>query len=270
MSEPDKNETHGPALGRVRVRVAYHGAAFHGFAKNDGVETVEGVLVKALSTVLRREVEMSTAGRTDAGVHARAQVISFDAPRDVDLRAMTRSVNALCAPHVAVSEARFVDDDFDARHSATWREYRYTVLVTPEPDPLLVDRAWHVHEDLDVTLMNLACDALMGEQDFSAFCRRVEVPDDSEPKSLRRRVVSARWVHGEHGTLVFEIRANAFCHQMVRSIVGFLVDVGRRRRPPSDTRAVIVSGNRNHGSQVAPPHGLVLWDVGYDGVRVHP
>jgi tRNA pseudouridine38-40 synthase len=265
-----EHTTDGPALGRVRVRVGYHGAAFHGFAANEGVQTVEGALVGALSTVLRRRTEISAAGRTDAGVHARAQVISFDAPRNTDLAAMVRSVNALCAPHVAVSDARFVDDDFDARHSATWREYRYAVLVTREPDPLLVDRAWHVHDDLDIALMNLACDALMGEQDFSAFCRKVAVAEGMEPKSLRRRVFAARWRPGDDGTVVFEIRANAFCHQMVRSLVGFLVDVGRRRRPPSDARAVIVSGDRSHGSQVAPPHGLVLWDVGYDGVRVHP
>ncbi len=271
MTSPDTDTSHGPALGRVRLHVAYHGASFHGFARNEGVDTVEGNLASALSTILRRDTEMSTAGRTDAGVHARRQVISFDAPRSTDLSAMVRSVNALCAPRISVSDATWVDDRFDARHSATWREYRYTVLTRPEPDPFLVDRAWHVHDDLDIALMNLACDALMGEQDFSAFCRKVSVPDGAEPKSMRRRVFAARWYPGDDGgTVVFEIRANAFCHQMVRSLVGFLVDVGRRRRPPSDTRAVIVSGNRSHGSQVAPPHGLVLWNVGYDGVRVHP
>lgn len=270
---PDNLAQNGPAFGRVRSRVAYHGAGYHGFARNEGVDTVEAVLAGALSTVLRTDVEISAAGRTDAGVHARGQVISFDAPVDTDLVAMTRGVNAICGGLVAMSDARWVEPDFDARRSATWRSYRYTVLNTSEPDPLLADRAWHVPRPLDAVLMNLACDALHGEQNFAAFCRRAPGPDGEE-KSLRRRVFSAKWVPGDppdaDRTLIFEIRANAFCHQMVRAIVGFCVDVGLRRRPPSDTRAVLLAADRGHGSQVAPPHGLVLWDVGYDGTRVHP
>jgi len=263
----------GPARGRVRLRVTYHGAGFHGFARNEAVDTVEAVLVHAVSTVLGSNVEMSAAGRTDAGVHARGQVVSFDAPVGTDLTAMVRGVNALCGPAVAVSDAMWTDPGFDARRSATWRSYRYTVLNQAEPDPLLTDRAWHVPRPLDTVLMNLACDALHGEQDFAAFCRRAAGPD-GEHKSLHRRVFVARWVAGDPPdagrTLVFEIRANAFCHQMVRAIVGFCVDVGLRKRPPSDTRAVLLAGDRSHGSPVAPPHGLVLWDVGYDGTRVHP
>jgi len=273
VSNQPENTGNGPAPGRVRLRVAYHGAGFHGFARNEGVDTVEGVLAPALSTVLRADTEISAAGRTDAGVHARGQVVSFDAPVGTDLVAMVRGINALCGPGVAVSDATWAEPDFDARRSATWRSYRYTVLNAAEPDPLLSDRAWHVPRRLDTVLMNLACDALHGEQDFAAFCRRA-TGADGEDKSLHRRVFAARWVAGDppdaERTLVFEIRANAFCHQMVRAIVGFCVDVGLRKRPPSDTRAVLLAGDRSHGSQVAPPHGLVLWDVGYDGTRVHP
>ena len=273
MTTPPQNPDTGPGLGRVRLRVAYHGAGFHGFARNEGVTTVEGVLAPAIGTVLRNPVELSAAGRTDAGVHARGQVVSFDAPIGTDLGAMVRGVNALCGPAVAVSHAEWAPEDFDARRSATWRSYRYTILNTAEPDPLLADRAWHVPRPLDTVLMNLACDALHGEQNFAAFCRKA--PDGGGGvKSMHRRVFSARWVPGDapeaDRTLVFEIRANAFCHQMVRAITGFCVDVGLRKRPPSDTRAVILAGDRAHGSQVAPPHGLVLWDVGFDGTRVHP
>ena len=270
---PDHHISNEPAFGRVRSRVAYHGSEFHGFARNEGVDTVEGTLIGALETVLRTRVEMSTAGRTDAGVHARGQVVSFDAPIDTDLVAMTRGVNAMCGPSIAMHDAHWAEPDFDARRSATWRSYHYTILNTAEPDPLLADRAWHVPRPLDMVLMNLACDALHGEQDFAAFCRRVAGPDGGD-KSLRRRVFSARWIPGDppnaDSTIIFEIRANAFCHQMVRAIVGFCVDVGLRKRPPSDTRAVLVARDRAHGSPVAPPHGLVLWDVGYDGTRVHP
>ena len=271
---PDMNFADGPATRRARLRVSYHGAAFHGFAANDGVDTVEGLVESALRTITRMPVEISTAGRTDAGVHAIGQVVSFDAPVGTDLRALVRSVNGMCGPHVAVSDAQWTDPDFDARRSATSRSYRYTVLNTPEPNPLLADRSWHVWHPLSIPLMNLACDALIGERDFSAFCRKPDRPEGAAEPSMNRHVFSARWAAGEgpgmDGTVVFEIRANAFCHQMVRSLVGFLVDVGTGKRPPSDTRAVMLRRERNHGSPVAPPQGLVLWEVGYDGTRVHP
>lgn len=267
---PDHNAQNGPATRRARLRVSYHGAHFHGFAQNNDVETVEGRLEHALATVTQSSVSISTAGRTDAGVHARGQVVSCDLPGDTNLQTLVRSVNGLCGPHIAVADAEWADDDFDARRSATWRRYRYTVLNSPSPDPLLLDRAWHVWRPMSVPLMNLACDALIGEHDFSAFCRKPDVAEGEPEASMNRYVFEAGWREDGDSRLVFEIRANAFCHQMVRSLVGFLVDVGQGKRPPSDTRAVMLAGNRNHGSQVAPPHGLVLWDVGYDGVRVHP
>ena len=268
--EPDNTFADGPALARVRLHVAYHGAFFHGFASNKESPTVEDSIVEAISTVTRIPVRISTAGRTDAGVHARQQVITVDVPASLRLDAFVRSINALCAPHIAVSDAQWVDDTFDARRSATWRRYRYFVHNAPTPNPLLTDRAWYVHRPLSIPLMNLAADALCGHHDFSAFCRRTPVAEGVEPKSMMRHVFDARWSDAGEGNLVFEIRANAFCHQMVRGIVGFLVDVGLGKRPASDTRLVLVSQLREHGSKVAPAHGLVLWDVGYDGTRIHP
>ena len=270
MNAPEHSSDDGPALARVRLHVAYHGAHFHGFASNAESPTVEDVLVSAIGTVVRHPIRLTTAGRTDAGVHARSQVVSFDIPAGTRLDALVRSINALCAPHVAVSGASFVDDDFDARRSATWRRYRYFVHNAPEPDPMLLDRAWHLHRPLSLPLMNLAADALCGHQDFSAFCRRAPLTEEGKPRSMMRHVFEARWHEEPDRMMVFEIRANAFCHQMVRGIVGFLVDVGLKKRPASDTRAALVAGERSHGSQVAPPHGLVLWDVGYDGARIHP
>lgn len=270
MTGPAREHADGPAPVRVRLLVAYHGAHFHGFASNGESQTVEDVLAGALSTVLRHPVRLATAGRTDAGVHARGQVVSFDTAAGTDLGALVRSVNALCAPHVAVSGATYVGADYDARRSATWRRYRYFVHNAPEPDPMLLDRAWHVHRPLSLPLMNLAADALCGHQDFSAFCRRAPMAAGEAPKSMMRHVFEARWHEEADHMVVFDIRANAFCHQMVRGIVGFLVDVGLKKRPASDTRATLVAKQRDHGSQVAPPHGLVLWDVGYDGARIHP
>src|SRR5688572_13203553 len=120
---------------RIRLVVAYDGAPFHGFARNEGVRTVAGVLTQAISTVVGREVELTCAGRTDKGVHARAQVVTFDLPGPpVDLAALTRSINKMCAPSVAVRGAEVVDRDFDARFSATARRYRYLIRNSPTPD----------------------------------------------------------------------------------------------------------------------------------------
>ena len=268
--EPESNVADGPALARVRLHVAYHGAFFHGFASNKESPTVEDSLRDAITTITRIPIRLSTAGRTDAGVHARQQVVSLDIPVSTHLDTFVRSVNALCAPHLAVADAEWVDDTFDARRSATWRRYRYFVYNSPTPDPLQTDRAWYVHRPLSIPLMNLASDALCGHHDFSAFCRRAPIEEGAEPKSMMRHVFDARWSDLGEGNLVFEIRANAFCHQMVRGIVGFLVDVGLGKRPASDTRAIMVAKQRAHGSKVAPAHGLVLWDVGYDGTRIHP
>ena len=268
--EPEETSVNGPALARVRLHVAYHGAFFHGFASNKESHTVEDVLVDVISTVTRIPIRISTAGRTDAGVHARQQVISLDIPASTHLDTFVRSINSLAAPHIAVSDATWVEDTFDARRSATWRRYRYFVCNQATPNPLLTDRAWYVHRPLSLPLMNLAADALCGHHDFAAFCRRAPLGEGTQAKSMMRHVFEARWSDAGEGNLVFEIRANAFCHQMVRGIVGFLVDVGLQKRPASDTRAVLVAKERAHGSKVAPAHGLVLWDVGYDGTRIHP
>jgi tRNA pseudouridine38-40 synthase len=256
--------TPGPTV-RVRLVVAYDGAPFHGFAVNPGVRTVGGSLVDALGAVLRHEVVITCAGRTDKGVHARAQVVTFDTPvTDVDLVALARSLNRMCGPRIAVTSAEVVPDDFDARFSATARRYRYTVLNRPAPDPFLADTAWHVDEPLSLPAMVLACDALIGEHDFAAFCRRPK-RRDGEVASLVRRVTEAIWRDAADGILRFEIEASSFCHQMVRSIVGTMVDVGRGRKHAGDVAAIVRSGDRARAGDLAPPQGLVLWTVRYEG-----
>jgi len=149
---------------------------------------------------------------------------------------------------------------------ATWRRYRYTVLNQPVPVPLLAATTWHVPSPLNLWAMQLACDPLIGEHDFASFCRRPKVAEGEAPKSLTRRVLEADWttIDSDYGELLrFEIRANAFCHQMVRSIVGTLVDVGRGRRRAGDMRAILAARSRQAASAPAPPHALCLWDVGY-------
>ncbi|MBL6619900.1 MAG: tRNA pseudouridine(38-40) synthase TruA [Ilumatobacteraceae bacterium] len=258
-----------PATVRVRITVAYLGSAFHGAADNPGVRTVVGDLRSALTRVTGDDIEITLAGRTDAGVHATGQVISLDLPVGIDLENLLHRLNRMCAPDIALRDAEVVSDDFDARFSATWRRYRYTIHHAAAVDPLTADRSWHVPSALDFGAMSAAASELIGEHDFSSFCRR---PDADRPVSLVRRVldisISRRAGHGiDGGDLIVEVTGTAFCHQMVRSIVGTLVDVGRGRLSPSDLPAILAARDRSAAGQVAPPHGLVLAEVGYDGER---
>jgi tRNA pseudouridine38-40 synthase len=252
----------GPLV-RVRMTVAYDGSGFHGFAPNPGVPTVGGTLRGALEKVLRAPVELTCAGRTDTGVHAWGQVVSFDAPPErFDPLTLQRAVNRLCGPAIVVREVRPAAEDFDARRSATGRTYRYTVVNRPVPDPFLAATAWHVDEPLDLDLLRLGCDPLIGEHDFSAFCRRPKLRDGSEA-SLVRTVRRAAWTDLGEGVLRFEIEANAFCHQMIRSVVGTLVEVGAGRRHAGELLGILAGRDRAAASKLAPPQGLCLWVVSY-------
>ncbi len=272
--QPAPHPDQGPEPGRVRwvLRLAYDGAPFRGFAAQDGQVTVAGALAEALGRQVRAPVTLVCAGRTDAGVHALDQVVHVDLPEDaagsLDPVALVRSCNRQLAPAVAVRSAAPAPEGFDARRSATARRYRYLVLNAPVPDPLLAPRAWHVADPLDLRTMAAAADVLVGEHDFRAFCRRPPGTGPGDP--IVRRVVDATWATAggvlapATGTLyAFEIEANAFCHQMVRSIVGTLVEVGRGRRRPADVVVTLRSADRGSAAQPAPPHGLALVAVRY-------
>ncbi len=247
---------------RARMTVAYRGDQFNGFAVNPGVETVGSTLESALQQVMQEEVKVIPAGRTDAGVHAWGQVISLDLPERIDLDLLAKQLNALCGPSIVVRDARWTQPDFHARFSALWRSYRYVILNSPTPNPFMVETAWHISRPLNLRSMQLASDALIGEHDFSAFCRKPKLPVGEE-RSMRRYVMAAKWTALEGDVLQFEITANAFCHQMVRSIVGTLADIGMGKRPPSDMRGLILAGDRREAAHLAPPQGLTLWEVGY-------
>jgi tRNA pseudouridine38-40 synthase len=258
LPEPPAGE-----LVRVRLTVAYDGSGFHGFAVNPGVPTVGGTLREALEKVLRSPVELTCAGRTDAGVHAWGQVVSFDTRAEgFDPVALQRSLNRLCAPAIVVREAAVAPEGFDARHSALARTYRYTVVNRPVPDPFLAHLAWHVDQPLDLDLLRLGCDPLVGTHDFSAFCRRPKRSDGGEA-SLVRQVQRAGWDDLGNGVLRFEITANAFCHQMVRSVVGTLVEVGLARLHAGDILSILAGRDRAAAGKLAPPQGLCLWGVEY-------
>ena len=256
-------------LRRARLTVAYDGTSFHGFAENDGMRTVMGELRQAVEKVVRQPVDLVGAGRTDAGVHGWGQVVSCDLPVETDLEALVRRINRMCAPCVVAHDAEWTDSpEFSARFSARWRHYRYDLWNAPEPNVFLAPTSWHVFQPLSLPTLRLTCDPLIGEHDFSSFCRRPRtVPGQPDP-SMTRNVMLARWsqVPTDYGAglLRFEIRANAFCHQMVRAIVGTMVDAGAGRIPAGDMRGILLAKDRRGAGQVAPAHGLCLWEVGYD------
>ncbi len=244
--------------------VAYLGTPFHGFALQGDLPTVARALAQALELVLRHPVELTCAGRTDAGVHAWGQVVSLDARADADLDRLQRSVNKLLAPSVVVREADWAPAGFDARRWAKSRAYRYMVLCSEWPNPLIAATTWHVGQALDLRRMEAACDVLLGEHDFSSFCRAVRDPGSRDRVGPPvRRVLRASWSDLGHSRLCFEIEAGSFCHQMVRSIVGTLVEVGTGRRKAGELSSVLAARNRSAAGPVAPPHGLCLWAVKY-------
>lgn len=249
---------------RVRLTVAYDGRGFHGFAANVGVRTVAGELTDAIARVLRLDgsVVLACAGRTDKGVHALGQVVSFDVAAGTDVVELARRLNRVLGPEIAVRDPAVVPDDFDARFSARTRRYRYVVWNRSEPDPFRAGRAWHVPVPLDLAVLRLACDPFVGEHDFSAFCRAASRADGT-PAPLTRRVLAASWDVGDPGELIFSITASSFCHQMVRSVVGTMVDVGLGRRSAGTLVGVIAGRDRAAAGRVAPPEGLYLAEVTY-------
>ena len=261
-------------LVRVRMTVAYDGSSYHGFAAQPGLRTVAGTLAEALGKLLGHPVEVTGAGRTDKGVHAWGQVVSFDAQADrFDPLRLRRSLNGLCGPALVVREVAPAGRGFDARFSARSRRYRYTVVNRPIADPFRWSTSWHVAEPLDLAALRLSADPFIGEHDFSSFCRRPR-PDrrtvgadgvGAAPtaRSLVRRVLDAAWQEVDDGLLRFEVEATSFCHQMVRAMVGTMVDAGRGRRRAGDMAAIIRARSRAAAGDLAPARGLCLWEVRY-------
>lgn len=264
----EEPNTEPGALRRARFVLAYRGTEFRGLAPNHGVRTVMGELRAAVERVTRRPFEFSMSGRTDAGVHGWGQVISGDLPGETDLADLARRLNKLCAPDIAVRSLDWAEDAFDARFSATWRQYRYHVWNDAAPNPLAADTAWHVAKPLDLDAMRTAAADLVGEHDFTSFCRQPKVDDDHPLPSMTRIVYEAGWSRVDDSPMLrFEVRASAFCHQQVRSMVGTLVDIGQGRLRADSVPTILAAKDRSRAGKVAPPEGLVLWAVGYDGAR---
>lgn len=258
---------------RLRIDLAYDGSDFHGWATQPALRTVQGALEGALGTVLRTPAPPSVvvAGRTDAGVHARGQVVHVDLDEDAVLRsagrgdadpvpALARKLNGVLPSDVRVRRTGLAPEGFDARFSAVWRRYAYRIADRAElVDPLVRRHVLAWAQPLDVDRMNAASAALVGEQDFAAFCKK------RPGATTIRTLLDLDWRRSDDGVLEGRIRADAFCHNMVRALVGCLLAVGEGRREPGWAHAVLTAGVRDPSVQVVHAHGLVLEEVGYPG-----
>lgn len=247
----------------IRLTIEYDGTTLSGWQRQDNGPTVQQHLEEALSKLLSHEVRVRGASRTDAGVHARGQVALFHTEKTIPLHGIRRGLNSLLPDTISVHDAIEVGDDFDPRHSATGKHYRYTILRAPTRSPRWRDRAWHHPRPLDLDAMRAAATVLTGEHDFSAF-RSVHCA----AKTTVRRIQTIDLVEHPEDVLTVEVRGNAFLRNMVRILVGTLVEVGVGRFTVAQVAEILAAKDRTKAGLTAPAHGLELVEVRYDGRRV--
>ena len=256
-------------LVRLRVDFGYDGTAFFGWARQPGLRTVQGVLEPAFATVLRLPTPplVTIAGRTDAGVHARGQVAHVDAPADADLLqallagdvepdAVARRLNGVLGLDVRVRSVTVAPTGFHARFAALSRRYSYRVADHWFFPPRRYDTLAHPHQ-LDLEAMNAAASLLLGERDFAAFCRR------REGATTVRTLLVLEWVRDDVGVAIARVEADAFCHSMVRALIGTLLEVGDGKRDVGWPAAVLAGRDRSLAARVAAAHALTLEEVHY-------
>jgi len=240
----------------VRLDIEYDGGRFKGWAVQPGQRTVQAELEAALATVLREQVQLTVAGRTDAGVHAVGQVASFATSAAVG-EDLARRLNGVGPDDVAVTAASVVADGFDARGDARSRSYLYRILTRPSPSPLERGRAlWWPHR-LDLDALEQCADALAGKHDFTAF-----TPTQTDHVHFERNVLTAAWER-KNDILTFRITADAFMRNMVRVLVGTMLEAANGRRTPESFKQLLTGAPRNAAGDTAPPHALYLERVSY-------
>lgn len=242
---------------RWRAVVEYDGTDFSGWQRQEGQRTVQLVIEDAIRQVVGESVFVRAAGRTDAGVHADGQVVSFDLVQPMPAHGLLRGVNSILPPDAALVEVTEAAPDFDARFSARGKVYRYTVWNHFVRSPRRARTAWHVRQVLDMDAMRAAAALLVGEHDFRAF--RASDCD----RRTTRRLVRGLEVDRQGAIVTFDVEATAFLKNMVRILVGTLVDVGRGRLDPGTVTRMLETGDRTIGGMTAPAAGLTLLRVLY-------
>lgn len=246
----------------IRLVVEYDGSELHGWQRQHNAPTVQQHIEEALGKLLTHPTQIVGASRTDTGVHARGQVASFRTERPISVDGVRRGLNTMLPDAISIRDAAEVPDDFHPRFSATGKHYRYTLLNRRERSPRWRNHAWHHPEPLAVHLMHDAARALIGEHDFAAFRAA-----GCTANTTLRRVDSITLTRLHPHLLEVDIRGNAFLRQMVRIIVGTLTEVGTGRIPVGQVAEILESKDRTRAGITAPPYGLELVEVRYDGTR---
>ena len=241
---------------RYFVWFSYDGTRYHGWQIQPNGNSVQAELQHGLSLLLRQDITVVGAGRTDAGVHARCMAAHFDYDGDYDMSQLAYKLRHLLPCDISVSRVEAVSNDMHARFSATSRTYRY--YIHQLKDPFLRHFSLETHYDLDFALMNEAALLLLDYEDFGAFCKA-----GSDVKTTICHITYAQWHQTAPGVWYFEITANRFLRNMVRAVVGTLIEVGRRRMTLDEFRQVIVGGRRTQAGESMPAHALFLEDVKY-------
>ncbi|MEZ4720728.1 MAG: tRNA pseudouridine(38-40) synthase TruA [Flavobacteriales bacterium] len=247
---------------RYFIRLSYDGTPFHGWQIQPNAKSIQQSLNEVLSTITRHEIYVVGCGRTDTGVHARKFYAHFESDRLTSLGDITFHANCMLPKEIAIQSIFEVDGETHARFSATLRTYEY--LINTEKDPFAVNRSYEYREPLDMDAMNVACRNLMEYEDFTSFSK---LHTDTETNLCN--VTKAEWIRTEIG-LKFEISANRFLRNMVRAIVGTMIEVGRGKLTLEDFRKIIEAQDRSTAGFSAPAHGLYLIDIGYpEGLLKH-
>lgn len=244
---------------RYKCVVAYDGTAFSGYQIQPDKRTIQEEIEKVLAKLHKGDaVKISASGRTDAGVHARGQVIHFDSPLSIPLEKWPVALNTLLPDDISIMSAEKVTEDFHARFDAVGKEYRYYLNTAVQRDPFNRHFAYHYPYLLDVAAMKQAAKELLGTHDFTSFCSaKTEVED-------RVRTVYAIDILEHDSSLVFRFNGNGFLYNMVRILVGTLLEVGAGTRPASSMQELLDQKDRRFAGKTAPAHGLYLWQVFYD------
>ncbi len=241
---------------RYFIWISFDGTAYHGWQIQPNGMSVQEKLQQCLSTLLRQPVEVTGAGRTDAGVHARQMTCHFDVDKPLDVQQLAYRLKRILPRDISCSRVEQVSEELHARFSATRRTYRY--FIHTQRDPFLRHYSVEMHWDLDFDLMNEAAAYLLTVDDFKAFCKA-----NADNKTTLCHVTTARWVQTSPSTYYFEISANRFLRNMVRAVVGTLIDVGRHVLSIEEFKRVVDTGTRSDAGQSMPAHGLFLWQIDY-------
>ena len=241
---------------RYFVYFGYDGTAYHGWQIQPNGNSVQAELQRCLSTLLREEITVTGAGRTDAGVHARKMTAHFDTEQTIDCKQLAYKLNRILPNDIAVTEVKEVASDLHARFSAIARTYHY--YIHTQKDPFLRNSSCELHYALDFDKMNEAAAKLLTYTDFGAFCK-----SHADVKTTLCQVTTARWVQQSSYSWYFEITANRFLRNMVRAVVGTLIDVGRGRLSIDDFCRIIEGKKRTDAGESMPAHALFLEDVSY-------